>query len=218
VLLLPRLADVERRLTSKGARRRAELLEHATRRFAEHGYHTTSVADIVDGVGVGKGVFYWYFESKEQLFLQVLAKAQHDLWSVQEAAVEDEPDPVRRIEFGIRGALSWLEANRHVLAVFQVAATEATFVGALRAGEELMAAQLATDLKEGIVSGRIPDGDPLVLAHAVLGAIEALAHTFLGREGAWDEGVADTAVAFCLGGLLADRGATASRRGGSASS
>ena len=201
-----------RKLTTRGEARRRQLLDHATHLFADQGYHQTSVADIVAGVGGGKGVFYWYFESKEQLFLEVLAQAQHDLWSVQQAAVEDEPDPVLRIERGIRGALAWLEANRHVLAVFQLAATDTTFVGALRAGEELMAAQLATDLKEGIVSGRIPDGDPFVLAHAVLGAVEALAHTFLGREGAWDEGVADTAVAFCLGGLLA------TRRGGSASS
>ena len=209
---------MERRLTTRGEARRRQLLDHATRLFAEHGYHPTSVAEIVRTAGVGKGVFYWYFESKEQLFLEVLAQAQHDLWSVQQAAVEDEPDPVRRIEEGIRGALAWLEANRHVLAVFQVASTEARFVGALRAGEELMAAQLATDLKDGIVSGRIPDGDPLVLAHAVLGAVEALAHTFLGREGAWDDGVADTAVAFCLGGLLADRGVLTTRRGASGSS
>ncbi len=206
---------VERKLTSRGVERRRQLLEHATRRFAEQGYHTTSVADIVDGVGVGKGVFYWYFDSKEQLFLEVLAGAQRALHDAQEEAVARETDPVRRVEQGIRGALTWLEGHREVLAVFQLAATDTRFVGALRAGEELMAAELAAHLKEGIVSGRIPDGDPLVLAHAVLGAIEALAHTFLGREGAWDDGVADTAVAFCLGGLLADR---VSRRGGSGSS
>ncbi|MCU1375860.1 MAG: TetR family transcriptional regulator [Actinomycetia bacterium] len=189
------------------------MLDTAGRRFAEHGYHTTSVSEIVRQVGVGKGVFYWYFESKEQLFLEVLAQAQTELRRAQDEAVGDEPDPVRRIERGIRGALTWLEANRDVLALFQLAATDVRFVGALRTGEEVMAAELAAHLKEGIVSGRIPDGDPLVLAHAVLGAIEALAHTFLGREGAWDDGVADTAVAFCLGGLLADRSAT--RRGGS---
>jgi AcrR family transcriptional regulator len=196
---------VERRLTSRGEARRRQLLEHATRLFAERGYHQTSVADIVAGVGGGKGVFYWYFESKEQLFLEVLALAQLELRRIQELAVGDEPDPVARIEQGIRGALSWLEANRHVLAVFQLATTDARFLEALRAGEEAMAAALAADLKEAIVSGRIPDGDPLVLAHAVLGAVEALAHRFLGREGAWDEGVADTAVAFCVGGILADR-------------
>jgi AcrR family transcriptional regulator len=204
---------VERRLTTRGAERRRQLLATASRRFAEHGYHTTSVAEIVREVGVGKGVFYWYFESKEQLFLEVLAQAQTELRRAQEAEVGDEVDPVRRIERGIRGALTWLEANRDVLAVFQLAATDVRFVGALRAGEEIMAAELAGHLKDGIVSGRIPDGDPLVLAHAVLGAVEALAHTFLGREGAWDEGVADTAVAFCLGGILATR-----RRGASGSS
>src|SRR3546814_263494 len=32
----------------------------ATSRFAEQGYHPTSVSEIVAGLGVGKGVFYWY--------------------------------------------------------------------------------------------------------------------------------------------------------------
>lgn len=194
-----------RKLTTRGERRRAELLDDAARRFARHGYHTTSVADIVGGVGVGKGVFYWYFESKEQLFLEVLGQAQGDLRRAQDVAVGDEADPLRRIEHRIRSSLDYLEANRDVLALFQLAATDDRFVGALRAGEEAMADELAGLLKDAIVAGRIPDGDPKVLAHAVVGAVEALAHTFLGRDGAWDAGVADTAVAFCVGGLLADR-------------
>lgn len=196
---------MDRRLTARGEERRRQLLDHATRTFAEHGYHTTSVADIVDGVGVGKGVFYWYFDSKEQLFLELLARAREDLRQAQMAFIADEPDPVRRLEGGIRASLTWLESHRDVLALFQLAATDARFVGALRAGEEAAAADLADHLKDAIASERIPDGDPLVLAHAVLGAIEALARTFLGRPGAWDQGVADTAVAFCLGGILATR-------------
>ncbi|MDQ1468483.1 MAG: TetR/AcrR family transcriptional regulator, cholesterol catabolism regulator, partial [Actinomycetota bacterium] len=36
---------------------------HATALFAERGYHPTAVSDIVDSLGVGKGVFYWYFSS-----------------------------------------------------------------------------------------------------------------------------------------------------------
>ena len=203
-----------RALTKRGEERRHQLLDTATAAFAEHGYHTTSVADIVDRVGVGKGVFYWYFESKEALFLEVLARAQDDLRGAQ-GAPTDDPDPLRRLELGIRSSLTWLEANRGVLVIFQLAATDDRFVGVLRAGEAAMADELAGHLKEAIVAGRIPDGDPQVLAYAVLGAIDALARTFLGREGAWDEGVADTAVAFCLGGLMANR---ATRPGGSASS
>ena len=72
----------------------------------------------------------------------------------------------------------------------------------MRAGEARIADDLADHLKDAIVAGRIPDGDPRVLAYAVVGAIGALAHTFLGRPGAWDDGVADTAVAFCVGGIL----------------
>ena len=48
----------ERKLTPRGRDRRQSLIAYATKRFAENGYHPTSVADIVDGVGVGKGVFY----------------------------------------------------------------------------------------------------------------------------------------------------------------
>ena len=54
-------------------------MDHAAHRFAANGYHPTSVAEIVDGMGVGKGVFYWYFSSKEELFGEILRDAQHDL-------------------------------------------------------------------------------------------------------------------------------------------
>src|SRR5205085_6261795 len=62
-------ARMERRLTARGKERRQQLMEFAAARFAEGGYHPTSVAEIVQGLGVGKGVFYWYFDSKEELFL-----------------------------------------------------------------------------------------------------------------------------------------------------
>ena len=196
---------MDRRLTARGEERRQQVLDTATRLFAERGYHPTSVADICERVGVGKGVFYWYFESKEQLFLELLARARQDLRLAQVAFIADEPDPVRRLEGGIRASLDWLESHRDVIALFQLAAVDTRFVDALRAAQEAEAADLAMQLKDAIATGRIPDGDPLVLAHAVLGAVEALARTFLMRPGAWDQGVADTAVAFCLGGLLATR-------------
>ena len=52
---------MNRRLTQRGRERHRQLMDYATARFAESGYHPTSVAEIVTGLGVGKGVFYWYF-------------------------------------------------------------------------------------------------------------------------------------------------------------
>src|SRR3954469_25489176 len=105
---------VNRRLTQRGRERRQQLMDFAALRFADGGYHPTSVAEIVQGLGVGKGVFYWYFSSKEELFAEIVREAQLDLRRAQRAVIAGEPDPVRRIEMGIRSSISWLDANRHL--------------------------------------------------------------------------------------------------------
>ncbi len=56
---------------------------------------------------------------------------------------------------------------------------------------------------EGIVEGRIRDGDPEVLTNAVLGVTNQLARVFIHERGERGADVADAAVAFCLEGLLA---------------
>jgi len=47
--------------------RRDELLDVAQRLFARNGYDGTSVNQIIGELGVSKGAFYHYFESKEDL-------------------------------------------------------------------------------------------------------------------------------------------------------
>jgi AcrR family transcriptional regulator len=192
---------MNRRLTSRGKERRRQLMDHATGLFAENGYHPTSVAEIVQGLGVGKGVFYWYFESKEQLLVDILKEAQHDLRRSQQQAIGEETDPVRRIELGIRASLAWLAANRRLITLFQFAATEERFAPTLRRGQEVAIADVVPHVKEGIVAGRIRDTDPLVLTHAILGVTNHLARAFVMERGESPDEVADAAVAFCLGGL-----------------
>ena len=51
---------------------RQKLLEIATELFAEKGYASTSVREIVDRAGVSKPVLYYYFQSKEGLFYAIL--------------------------------------------------------------------------------------------------------------------------------------------------
>ena len=190
------------RLTARGKQRRRQLMDYAAGRFAEHGYHPTSVADIVEGMGVGKGVFYWYFSSKEELFCEILREAQQELRRRQEQALGEEADPVRRIELGIRASMDWIQEHRHMIALFQFAASEETFSPTLRRGQEVAVADVMRHVKDGIVAGRVRDGDPLVITHAVLGVTNQLASVFLiGRNESATE-VADAAVSFCLEGLL----------------
>ena len=179
-------------------------MEYAAHRFAEKGYHPTSVAEIVQGMEVGKGVFYWYFSSKEELFLEILKDAQTSLRRRQQQAIDDEVDPVKRIELGIRASMAWLSENRHLYTLFQFAVSEERFATVLRRGQDVAVADVVPHVKEGMVAGRIRDVDPLILTHSILGVTNHLARTFIFERGEAATQVADAAVSFCLEGLLAN--------------
>ena len=55
----PSFDPADRLLTRQGRERKAEILRHAERLFAEQGYDATRIADIMDSSGVAKGLFYW---------------------------------------------------------------------------------------------------------------------------------------------------------------
>lgn len=56
----------ERRIQTRNA-----ILEAATTAFAAEGYEATGVAEICEKAGVSKGAFYYHFESKEAVFLDL---------------------------------------------------------------------------------------------------------------------------------------------------
>ena len=173
-------------------------MDEAARRFAASGYDPTSVAEIVGGLGVGKGVFYWYFTSKEELLGEILHDAQHDLRRCQHAAIRDEPDPVRRITTGIRASMAWLSGHRDLFTLFEFAALDERFRRMLRRGPDVAVGDVARHVEDAMLAGSIAGADPLVVAHAILGVTNQLARTFVLHRGDGWEQVADAAVAFCL--------------------
>ena len=177
-------------------------MQYATARFSDNGYHPTSVAEIVQGLGVGKGVFYWYFSSKEELLSEILRESHQDLRRRQQQAIGDEPNPVLRIELGIRATMAYFDEHRHLFNLFQFAVTEERFGAAMLRGQDVAVADTARHVKEGIVEGRIRDIDPFLLSHAILGVTGHLARTFVHERSQPVDEVADAAVAFCLEGLL----------------
>jgi AcrR family transcriptional regulator len=55
-------------LSSKGLRTRARLIDAARAVFQEQGYINARISDITDRAGLSKGLFYHYFDTKEELF------------------------------------------------------------------------------------------------------------------------------------------------------
>jgi len=54
------------------AARRNQILEAATRVFAEKGFHLTTIKDIAKAAGIADGTIYNYFENKTALMLSIL--------------------------------------------------------------------------------------------------------------------------------------------------
>jgi AcrR family transcriptional regulator len=53
---------------------RDRLLQAAVDVFASRGYHGATVDDIVAAADTSKGTFYYYFPSKQGIFLKLLAQ------------------------------------------------------------------------------------------------------------------------------------------------
>ncbi len=175
-----------------------------TQRFAEQGFHPTTVADIIDDAGVGKGVFYWYFSSKDQLLLDILAEALHDLRTSQKAALMTADGPLERLELGIRATLGWYANNPDILKLVTFGRTEERFAVALERGRAILTADTAQHITAAIDAGLIASGDPWMMATAVRGLTDELGRSYLvaPHDAATAARVADQAVRMCLSGLL----------------
>ena len=85
--------------SAKGAATRDQILDAASRLIYLRGYHCTSLDDVLRESGVGKGNFYYYFRSKEELGFAIIDRlvlgfAERTL---EPAFADAHADPVAQI-------------------------------------------------------------------------------------------------------------------------
>ena len=111
------------RVTKEPDVRRIELLTAAMELFTQLGYQKTSVQMITGKVGVAKGLFYHYFDSKADL-LQQLANWQADIFfeTLPTHAAELQGDALSKIREIISRVVQWKfkDARGMTLAYLQV--------------------------------------------------------------------------------------------------
>lgn len=67
-----------------------EIIEKSIELFEKKGFTQTSIQDIVDGLDVTKGTFYYYFSSKEQLLMDIHYEYINQLLERQEKVISDK--------------------------------------------------------------------------------------------------------------------------------
>jgi AcrR family transcriptional regulator len=96
--------------------RRSELIATAQHLFYTKGYETTSVSDIIDSVGVAKGTFYYYFDSKQAILEAIIDELMDQSMAILQKIVSDETlaaIPKWQQAFKVIG--SWKVARREEL-------------------------------------------------------------------------------------------------------
>ncbi|OPJ64619.1 TetR/AcrR family transcriptional regulator [Clostridium oryzae] len=91
---------------------RSKMLAECEKSWAKYGYKKTSVDGICAQVGISKGAFYLFFESKEALFSETLCMVQDRIYTLVEKIMEKQPN-----KQGFAQALkaSYREYNKNLL-------------------------------------------------------------------------------------------------------
>ena len=79
------------------AGRRGQIVRAAAAVLARQGYGGTSLKDVAREAGVAPGLLHYYFESKQELLLEVVERMEREMISDWQEAVADIEDPIERI-------------------------------------------------------------------------------------------------------------------------
>jgi AcrR family transcriptional regulator len=164
-----------RQLTAQGIERKQQLLAAAARLFAEQGYASTRVVDIVDAAGVAKGLFYWYFENKEALFRELASDIRHQLRRTQRRAIDWNQPALVGIVQGTMASVRFMAEHAPFFSLLEVEGR--SVAEELRRGTE----QHLRDVKALIVTGQgdgtvTKEDDAELMALAVVGAVGQFSH------------------------------------------
>ena len=86
------------RIVKDADERREELLQTALALFAERGYENTPVQAITDAIGIAKGTFYHYFESKENLLNELVFYFADQIFeSARARLAESDGDAIEKL-------------------------------------------------------------------------------------------------------------------------
>ncbi len=92
---------------------RTNLLEAGLKLFGEKGYHGTGLKEIVESLGIPKGSFYTYFESKENFTREIVlhyAELLEEMWERCVSAGPDD-DPIQMLQNSFEHMISLQESK-----------------------------------------------------------------------------------------------------------
>ncbi|GAB4462622.1 MAG: TetR/AcrR family transcriptional regulator [Anaerolineales bacterium] len=152
---------------------RERILEAAVKVFATKGYHDTKVDDIVAESNTSKGSFYFYFPSKQNIFLALVDTFADLLENRLRARLQTETSGMARLDLALRVCLEIFGQYRALakIALVQAAGLGHVFEEKRRAVNDRFIKIIKSNLDEAVADGSIQPIDTEVVACAWMGAL-----------------------------------------------
>jgi AcrR family transcriptional regulator len=168
---LPRGAD-GRELSDRGARTRTRIIEAAEQVFADAGYHEASIVKITEAAGVAQGTFYLYFESKKQVFDELVRDLNR---RVRHAMKEASSQGKTRLESELFGFAAYFRFTAEHKALYRII-RQAEFVSPemLHYHYDRLSKGYVEALRAAAETGEIGDVEAEVTAWALMGMGELI--------------------------------------------
>lgn len=159
---------------SKSARTRERLVDAAKQIFEEHGFLDARITDISERAGQSHGVFYYYFDSKEEIFREVAAAVDEQLAAPLEDVIlarNDQP-PQERIREAMRRHFESYKREARIIDLIEHVSRIDPEVNAMRLARHKRFTEQVADTIRQLQRRRVADAtlDP-VLTAAALGAL-----------------------------------------------
>ncbi|MBB5574835.1 MULTISPECIES: TetR/AcrR family transcriptional regulator [Rhizobium] len=161
------------------AQRPNEILDAAFEEFVERGYVATRVEDIASRVGVTKGTIYFYFDTKERLFEEMLRRISVSFSDVSAYAKTLSGPYSERIRAFLRMAYDRIVLDRNTRELLRfVIAEGARFPQVVdRHHEEFIVPLMDATQKlfeDGVAAGELRDAPAIKIPDTVIGAAVTL--------------------------------------------
>jgi AcrR family transcriptional regulator len=91
---------------------RAQMREKGKKLFEKQGLKKTSVDELTEAVGISKGAFYLFFDSKEELYLEILEQIEDDVQSrIMEFVIHPKADARKNLRDMLKSFLLTMDAH-----------------------------------------------------------------------------------------------------------
>lgn len=97
---------------------REDLLQTGAKRLGKYGPKKTTITDITDPVGISKPMFYRFFDSKADLYLEILQRESEVFYENAYAELEGVTDPCEGLKRLLQCYREYLEDNPLVQQTF----------------------------------------------------------------------------------------------------